>query len=134
MAIHQIAVHIVGLDISLHKDDEISSWAPPKDDDPDFFWSTFPNGPPPTLFLHRSYRAYDQYPDGAADAVGYWAEGRILGGVALFDKRDPDAELNLDANPHRVEVCFTLTHGNLTSAADFFCSPTQFISTRTENR
>ncbi len=31
--------------------------------------------------------------------VGYWAEARILGGVVLFDRRDPDAK---DADPQAV--------------------------------
>lgn len=30
----------------------------------------------------------DQYPDGDADVVGYWAENRIFGGVVLLDRSD----------------------------------------------
>jgi hypothetical protein len=41
--------------------------------------------PPPTLFSQQYFLAHEQYPDGVADMVGYWAEDRILGGVALFD-------------------------------------------------
>ncbi|KAK4033024.1 hypothetical protein C8A01DRAFT_50313 [Parachaetomium inaequale] len=44
--------------------------------------------PGPTLFEHVSYGARDQYPDGVADAVGYWAENIILGGVVLFDRSE----------------------------------------------
>jgi hypothetical protein len=44
---------------------------------------------PTTLFCHPWYRDYDQYPEGIADCVGYWAEERIFGGVVLFDRRDP---------------------------------------------
>ncbi|KAF2803398.1 uncharacterized protein BDZ99DRAFT_526751 [Mytilinidion resinicola] len=33
----------------------------------------------PTDFYHMSYQAMEQYPDGIADVVGYWAELRILG-------------------------------------------------------
>lgn len=46
---------------------------------------------PSTLFCHAWYRDYEQYPQGIADCVGYWAEARIFGGVVLFDRRDPEA-------------------------------------------
>ncbi len=50
----------------------------------------------PILFSHLSYDALGQYPQGLADAVGYWAENRILGGVILFDR--PEA-WDDDTNP-----------------------------------
>ncbi|KAL2200150.1 hypothetical protein P885DRAFT_73983 [Corynascus similis CBS 632.67] len=59
-------------------------------------WRWHPDGPLPTLFKHPWYKDYDQYPRGVADMVGYWAETRILGGVVLFDRRDPNAELTAD--------------------------------------
>ncbi|OBT73985.1 hypothetical protein VF21_05993 [Pseudogymnoascus sp. 05NY08] len=86
IATHQIAVQLFKLDIGLHKDDGIASWEPPKDNT--MFWRRNPNGPPPTVFRHKFYRDYDQYPEGVADGVGYWAEARILGGVVLFDRRE----------------------------------------------
>ena len=89
VAIHQIAVQLYELDTSLHKNDGIASWEPPKDHP--IFWFYNPDGAPPTLFQHREYRFYDQYPDGVADGVGYWAESRIFGGVVLFDRREPDS-------------------------------------------
>lgn len=44
--------------------------------------------PPPweTLFSHPYYVAQNQYPNGLADVVGYWAEDRIFGGVVLFNR------------------------------------------------
>ncbi|KAG8167020.1 hypothetical protein KVR01_002709 [Diaporthe batatas] len=33
------------------------------------------------------YKDIEQYPHGVADAVGYWAEAQIFGGVILFDRR-----------------------------------------------
>jgi hypothetical protein len=42
----------------------------------------------PTIFVHRTFAEHQQYPEGVADVVGYWAENRILGGVALFDRGD----------------------------------------------
>ena len=56
----------------------------------------YPDGPLPTLFRHRWYVNYDQYPESVADMAGYWAEARILGGVVLFDRRQPDAEPGAD--------------------------------------
>lgn len=82
------------LDTSVHKDDGIVDWAPPKSDTS--YWKRFPQGPPPTLFRHPWYVDYDQYPRGIANIVGYWAEARILGGVVLFDRRNPDAEPSAD--------------------------------------
>lgn len=45
----------------------------------------------PTLFSHHAYLDADVYPEGVADIVGYWAEDRILGGVAVFDRRAEDS-------------------------------------------
>ncbi|KAL2129736.1 hypothetical protein VTI74DRAFT_7383 [Chaetomium olivicolor] len=73
VAVHQIAAIPFELDTSVHKHDGITDWAPPKSD---------------------SRRV--------ADMVGYWAEARILGGVVLFDRRNPEAEPGADPNA----VCF----------------------------
>jgi len=43
--------------------------------------------PGPTLFTHHGYQDDDIYPEGVADMVGYWAEDRVLGGVAVFERR-----------------------------------------------
>ena len=40
----------------------------------------------PAEFFHPFYRDWEQYPQGAADSVGYWAEYRLFGGVVLFDR------------------------------------------------
>jgi hypothetical protein len=97
VSVHQIAVMLWKLDTSLHKNDGIIDWAPPKSEETEWWWVWHPDGPQPTLFFHPWYIDPDQYPDGIADMVGYWAESRILGGVVLFDRRapakggDPDA-------------------------------------------
>jgi hypothetical protein len=50
-------------------------------------------------FYHPEYEEEDQYPDGIADVVGYWAENRILGGVVLLDRSDSwDDERNPEPN------------------------------------
>jgi hypothetical protein len=94
VAVHQIAATLFELDTSVHKNDGITEWAPPKSDP--WYWRWHPGGPLPSLFHHEWYKDYDQYPRGVADMVGYWAEARILGGVVLFDRRNPDAELSPD--------------------------------------
>ena len=89
IAIHQIAAWIWNLDLSLHKYDEMSNFVPPEKKDVGF-WNRFHGKPPATYFSHKWYQDHDQYPDGVADGVGYWAESRILGGVVLFDRRSPE--------------------------------------------
>ena len=87
VAVHQIAVMLFQLDESLHKDDGITSWMPEDDRSDSPVSAYFRNIPPPdTLFFHPAYDRKEEYPDGVADMVGYWAENRILGGVVLFDR------------------------------------------------
>ncbi|KAL9567131.1 hypothetical protein ACKAV7_008900 [Fusarium commune] len=87
IAVHQIAVILFSLEEGLHKNDGVIEWAPPKSDK--IWWAHCPNGPEPTMFFHHWYLSHDRYPNGVADMVGYWAESRILGGVVLFDRRQP---------------------------------------------
>lgn len=61
----------------------------------------YPKTYPDTLFCHKWYRDHDQYPEGVADSVGYWAEARILGGVVLFDRRDPESVENAAVSNYR---------------------------------
>ncbi|KAK3293434.1 uncharacterized protein B0H64DRAFT_326608 [Chaetomium fimeti] len=98
VAVHQIAALLYELDTSVHKDDGITDWTPPKSDT--FYRKWYPDGPRPTLFHHAWYLDYAQYPRQVADMVGYWAEARILGGVVLFDRRDP--KVSRDADPDAV--------------------------------
>ncbi len=95
----------------MHKDDGITDWAPPRSDV--WYWRWYPNGPHPTLFYHWWYLDYAQYPRSVADVVGYWAEARILGGVVLFDRRDPKTTPEADSNaiyfhPDRYEVTYRI--------------------------
>src|SRR4051812_21695747 len=55
----------------------------------DSIYSPSPD-PTPTVFYHTSYRAFDQYPNGVADIVGYWAESQLFGGVVVFDRGEED--------------------------------------------
>lgn len=49
--------------------------------------------PPPTLFCHGEYLDHQQYPHGLANVAGYWAEDRILGGIAVFDRGKSGTEV-----------------------------------------
>lgn len=52
-----------------------------------------------TFFVHQAYLDEDIYPEGIADIVGYWTEDRMLGGVAVFDRK---AEKNPEIQPPNV--------------------------------
>ncbi|EXK98260.1 hypothetical protein FOQG_01230 [Fusarium oxysporum f. sp. raphani 54005] len=94
ISVHQVAVILFTLNEGLHKNDGVIEWAPPKSDK--IWWAHCPNGPEPTMFFHHWYLSHDRYPNGVADMVGYWAESRILGGVVLFDRRQPIPESDVD--------------------------------------
>lgn len=49
--------------------------------------------PKPTDFYHTEYRDWEQYPQGVADMVGYWAELELFSGVAVFDRGESDTEV-----------------------------------------
>ncbi|KAK3300662.1 uncharacterized protein B0H64DRAFT_314328, partial [Chaetomium fimeti] len=85
-AVHDIGVWLYRQDTSRHKDDALGRW-PPSEEHKRFYRRAFLG----TVFSHPWYPDYDQYPEGIADCVGYWAEVRILGGVMLFDRRDPES-------------------------------------------
>ncbi|EJT69188.1 hypothetical protein GGTG_13297 [Gaeumannomyces tritici R3-111a-1] len=77
VACHSIAVRLFQMDDGLHKRKRFYSVPLLK-----------------TPFSHRSYIAIEQYPDGEADIVGYWAECMIFGGVVVFDRGKSDSECN----------------------------------------
>jgi hypothetical protein len=87
--------------------------------------------PGPTLFEHISYGAIDQYPDGVADVVGYWAENMILGGVVLFDrsktwedKRTPEPNIYLHSDRDGVTFrVWQALDGQQEALVDFLLSP-----------
>ncbi|KAK7964464.1 hypothetical protein PG988_011438 [Apiospora saccharicola] len=111
VALHQIAVVIYQRDESIHKNDGVHDWKPPDSDER--YWRNHPDGPSPTLFHHPWYVDHDQYPSGAADMAGYWAEDQIIGGVVLFDRRDPTETPDADSNaiylhPGRYEASYRI--------------------------
>ncbi|KAF5651749.1 hypothetical protein F25303_3953 [Fusarium sp. NRRL 25303] len=111
IAVNQIAAILYGLEEGLHKNDGVIEWAPPKSDK--IWWAQCPNGPEPTMFFHPWYLSHDRYPKGVADLVGYWAESRILGGVVLFDRRQPVPGSSVDQDavyihPDRDDVTYRI--------------------------
>jgi hypothetical protein len=54
----------------------------------------------PTDFMHEDYQNFQQYPNGIADVVGYWAEYHLFGGVVLFDRGESGTDVsNVISNP-----------------------------------
>ncbi|KAM0425348.1 hypothetical protein ACHAPT_009404 [Fusarium lateritium] len=89
VTLHQIGALLYQLDFRLHHGDieSITNWRLEATDD------MISIDPRPTLFNHHAYLDNDIYPEGVADIVGYWAEDRILGGVALFDRNATDPSI-----------------------------------------
>ncbi|KAF5725081.1 hypothetical protein FMUND_175 [Fusarium mundagurra] len=85
---HRFAVDIFQLDEVAEKHKIYDVW---RDSPRDMTkWDSFRD---PTAFTHGPYIAVDQYPNGSADTVGYWAEARIFGGVVVFDRGEDGTEL-----------------------------------------
>ncbi|KAH7174466.1 uncharacterized protein B0J16DRAFT_348674 [Fusarium flagelliforme] len=120
---HQIAVHLYKLDGVNHPHHEYQKWVDePRDTDK---WDS--NRRHPTPFCHRAYTNIDQYPNGAADTVGYWAEAKIFGGVLVFDRGESEIEckeLYLHAGlldgPYTL---FPLTEGQFETLIKFLLHP-----------
>ena len=98
------------MNTSLHKNDGVTEWAPPNPGSPydSIFWEMYPEGRPATLFEHPWFRDSDQYPNGAADMAGYWAEARILGGVVLFDRRPNGEPDHVYLHPNREDATYRI--------------------------
>lgn len=123
-AIHSIAVYLHSLEDKSHSKDEIEdvmSWkdAVRRREFMPGEWETIEPLPPhPTMFYFSEYDNIDDYPNGLADAVGYWAEDRVFGGVVLFDRGESGKEV-CDRMP------FFLARAQPTSisARTFTCTP-----------
>lgn len=90
VACHQLAVYLYNLDDGIHPHRVCEEWRdlPRERVAPGQYVA-------PTAFYHRSYLAHDQYPNGLADIVGYWAEAKIFGGAVLFDRGESGTEVGL---------------------------------------
>lgn len=110
MAVHQITVWLSNQEPNIPADHPLVTWRPPEEE---MAFCCPGCDYPPTLFQHDWYCAYDKYPNGVADGIGYWAESRIFGGVVLFDRRPPgtymDPEMSsslLDVDVSGESTCF----------------------------
>ncbi|KAH6951521.1 hypothetical protein DER45DRAFT_510669 [Fusarium avenaceum] len=84
---HQIAVYLHQRDGTNHKHIDFQKWI---DEPRDMTrWDSFRH---PSAFCHTFYTDVEQYPSGAADVTGYWAEAKIFGGVLLFDRGESETE------------------------------------------
>ncbi|KAF5002015.1 hypothetical protein FDECE_10757 [Fusarium decemcellulare] len=94
VACHQIAAYLFELDDGAHKHKLHDDWLLQQ-----LMESILQLGPgmprrfvPPGAFFHLSYVFPEQYPRGLADVAGYWAEGKIFGGVIVFDRGETELE------------------------------------------
>ncbi|POR31120.1 Uncharacterized protein TPAR_08694 [Tolypocladium paradoxum] len=96
VSLHEIAVHLFELHQGVHRGEYDKWWASwrQRHRDAEGFYKFHAVAFPPVPFYHNFYKAFDQYPRGRANMVGYWAESKILGGVALFNRGPSDLECN----------------------------------------
>ncbi|KAH7137015.1 hypothetical protein B0J13DRAFT_640739 [Dactylonectria estremocensis] len=77
---------------------------------------------PHAASFRRAYHCPDQYPREIIDVVGYWAEGKIFGGVIVFDRGETDQE----SNPANLVQCNDMwTHSALLEGPRTLYPPTQ---------
>ncbi|KAG6353374.1 hypothetical protein INS49_007454 [Diaporthe citri] len=108
ISVHQVAVLLYQNNSDLSTPGSalqlVHTRTPPKDDyDGSLWWRFNRDGPPATLFRHTWYRECAQYPHGAADVAGYWAENR--GGAREGSSAGSDA---VYLHPDRDEVTYRI--------------------------
>ena len=94
VACHSIAVRLFQMDDGVHKRSVHMDWLTSEMQSQVLSQRFYSVPLPMTPFHHRAYTAIEQYPDGEADIVGYWAECMIFGGVVVFDRGKSDSECN----------------------------------------
>ncbi|KAL2282384.1 hypothetical protein FJTKL_10986 [Diaporthe vaccinii] len=122
---HQLAVLIFQLNDGVHKHALYEAWRDAPNVDP----RERVTKKPPSAFSNTVYHFYEQYPNGLADVVGYWAESKIFGGVVVFD-RGPSGterrEMYLHAcSIHKPFTLFPPTEDQFKSLVRFLMSPIQ---------
>ena len=93
VACHQIGAYLFELDDGIHKHEVHQSWQARGLKGEEAGRAVSSSFYPDTAFFHTSYLDKEQYPRGVADVVGYWAEGRIFGGVVVFDRGESEQEV-----------------------------------------
>ncbi|KAK1766304.1 hypothetical protein QBC33DRAFT_579124 [Phialemonium atrogriseum] len=92
VACHQIGASLFKLDGGGHRHEVHNSWLAKARQEEETGTKRRLYHPPPAAFFHRFYERHEQYPMGVADVVGYWSEGRIFGGVVVFDRGESEQE------------------------------------------
>ncbi|KLU90633.1 hypothetical protein MAPG_10485 [Magnaporthiopsis poae ATCC 64411] len=127
VACHSIAVRLFQMDDSVHWRSLHMDWLASEMQIQVLSQRFYSVPLPMTPFHHRSYTAFEQYPNGEADIVGYWAECMIFGGVVVFDRGKSDSECNaVYFHDGRREGPFTLyppTDDQLRALLAFLKSP-----------
>jgi len=105
---HDIAVDLyIKYEGGIHKPDPANARRkPPPELSPGLILP--PTPPLPAEFFHPYYQDWEQYPNGVADVVGYWAEYRLFGGVILFDRGESGTEVIAASHPKLSTPCSTI--------------------------
>jgi len=91
VACHQMAAHVFELDGGAHKHQLHRDWL--RGPEAERWTEVRGYSPPPIAFFHEYYTESERYPRGLGDIAGYWAEGKIFGGVVVFDRGESDSEV-----------------------------------------
>lgn len=94
VACHQIGAYLFELDNGVHKHQLHQDWAARVRRTAREERRRLPYYVPPCAFFHCAFTDHARYPRGMADVAGYWAEGKIFGGVVLFDRGETDDEVS----------------------------------------
>ncbi|GJN67637.1 hypothetical protein PLICBS_001665 [Purpureocillium lilacinum] len=96
ISIHQVAVRSFEMDEGRHREEYLQWWESWRERyrHAEGIEQWHAVAFPPVPFYHTQYQCFDKYPKGKAYMVGYWAEAKILGGVAWFDRGASDLECN----------------------------------------
>lgn len=105
VACHQIAAYLFELDDGAHKHKLYADWL--SKESLEAVNGIHPNGYflPCAAFFHSSYQWHEQYPRGLADVAGYWAEGKIFGGVVVFDRGETEKEVSIPSSTFTSILC-----------------------------
>lgn len=109
MACHQIGAYLFELDDGNHPHSFYGDWAQKVREEREsglqsrkYTWA------PRIAFVRRAYQCVNNYPRGTADMAGYWAEGKLFGGVVIFDRGE--SETDVIAHDSSNSACRMLTY------------------------
>jgi hypothetical protein len=74
----------------------------------------------PTDFMHEDYFAWEQYPNGIADVVGYWAEYHLFGGVVLFERGESGVDVSVSLSSKSIYISSQFSNEYISARVLFF--------------